>query len=123
MFRLTFPGAPDPPLVLSSTTTISFPVLVGAPGEREIVALPEPGASTTNASGLEIVPSGFCSWMDKFPGDCRLGALSDVMHCVLSEHDAACGTPPTRIMEPGPGSDGEKLLPVTSKVKPPAVPA
>src|ERR1022692_4220890 len=44
IFRLTFPAAPDPPLVLSSTTTMSLPVATGAPGVSGIVEVPEPGS-------------------------------------------------------------------------------
>ena len=32
MFKLTFPATPDPPFVLSSTTMMSLPALVGALG-------------------------------------------------------------------------------------------
>ena len=45
------------------------------------------------------------------------------MHCVLDTQDVARAVPATRIVEPGPGSDGEKLVPETSRVKPPAEPA
>ena len=44
--RLTFAAAPDPPLVLSSTTTMSFPAAEGAPGVRRMLPAPEPGART-----------------------------------------------------------------------------
>ena len=80
MFKLTFAAAPDPQLVLSSTTTMSFPSLVGALGVRGIAPVPEPGASTTNVYRLESAPPGSCSCTDKFPADCKLAAESDVMH-------------------------------------------
>src|SRR5580693_876956 len=123
MFKLTFPVALDPPLVLRSTTTMSSPVLEGALGVNGIGADPEPGASTTKVCELESNPSGFCSCTERFPADCRSAAFSEMMHWVLDAHAVARGAPVTRIMEPGPGVDGEKLFPVTSKVKPPAEPA
>src|SRR4029077_19647491 len=122
MFKLTFPAAPDPPLVLSSNTTMSSPTLVGALGVRGIAPLPEPGASTTNVCELESDPSGFRSCTERFPANCRSGAASDVMHCVLDAQDVGRGVPATRIVEPGPGSEEEKLFPETSRVKPPAEP-
>src|ERR1700693_403341 len=123
MFRVTFPAAPDPPLVLRSTTTMSLPVLVGALGVRGIPPPSEPGASTTKVCVLESNSLGFSSCTGRFPADCRSAASSDVMHCVLDEHEVDRAAPATRIMEPGPGLDGEKLIPETSKVKPPAEPA
>jgi hypothetical protein len=123
MFKLTFAAAPDPPLVLSSTTTMSFPALVGALGVRTIAPVPEPGDSATNVSVLDSVPSGFCTCTERFPADCRSAAASDVVHWVLDAQKVARGVPATRIVEPGPGADGEKLIPEASSVKPPAEPA
>src|SRR5579864_701503 len=122
-FKLTFPAAPDPPLVLSSTTTMSFPALVGALGVSGIPPSPGPCASTTKVCVLESNPPGFSICTVRFPADCRSGASSDVMHCVLDVQEVARAAPATRIIEPGPGADGEKLFPVTCKVKPPAEPA
>jgi len=48
---------------------------------------------------------------------------SEVMHCVVAAQDVDRAIPSASIVPPGPGSDGEKLLPVTSSVNPPAVPA
>ena len=123
IFKLTFPAAPDPPLVLRSTTTMSSPALEGALGVNGIGADPDPGASTTKVCELESNPLGFCSCTERFPADCRSAAFSDVMHWVLDAQEVARGAPVTRMMEPGPGADGEKLLPLTCKVKPPAEPA
>src|ERR1700722_12467560 len=123
MFKVTFPAAPDPPFVLSSTTTMSLPALDGELGVNSITPVPVPAASTTNSWILESEPSGFCSCTERFPADCRSGAASDVMHCVLDTQDVARILPATRTLEPGPGSDGEKLAPETSRVKPPAEPA
>lgn len=123
MFKLTFPAAPDPPFVLSSTTTMSLPALVGALGVRGIAAVPDPGASTTKLCVLESDPSGFCSCTERFPADCRSAAASDVVHWALDAQDVVRGVPVTRMVAPGPGLDGEKLLPETSRVKPPAEPA
>src|SRR5579863_2056857 len=106
MFRLTFPAAPDPPFVVSSTTTILFPALAGELGVNRIVSAPEPGASTTNASILESDPSGFCSCTERFPADCRSAWPNEVMHWVVDTQDVARPVPATRIVEPGPGSDG-----------------
>ena len=122
-FKLTFPAAPDPPFVLSSTTTMSFPVLDGAPGVSGIAPPPEPGAVTTNASVLESDPSGFWIWTVRFPADCRSAAVIDVVHCAFDVQDVAREDAAIRIADPGPGVDGEKLLPETSRVKPPAAPA
>ena len=123
MFRLTLPEAPDPPLVLSSTTTMSSPVLVGALGVRGIVPVPDPCASTTKVCVLESVPSGFRNCTLRFPGDCRSAKPSEEMHCVIDAQDVVRALPDTRIVEPGPGIVAAKLFPVTSKVKPPDVPA
>jgi hypothetical protein len=123
IFKLTFPDAPAPPFVLSSTTTMSFPVLVGALGVREMVPVPEPRASTTNFSVLESVPSGFCSCTLRFPADCKSAALSEVMHCAVDSQVVDRGLPLTRIVEPGPGIVAAKFIPVSRSVKPPAVPA
>src|SRR5258708_5307298 len=123
MFKLTFAVAPDPPLVLTSTTTMSFPALVGALGVRGIAPVPEPGATTMNVCVLESEPSGFCSCTDRFPANCRSAASIDVMHWLLDGQVVALGLPATRTVEPGPGEEGEKLLPETSRVKPPAEPA
>jgi hypothetical protein len=102
---------------------MSLPALVGALGVREIVPVPELGASTTNVSELESVPSGFCSCTVKFPANCKSGAASEVMHCELDTQNEVRGVPATRIVEPGPGEDEERLYPETSRVKPPAEPA
>ena len=123
MFKLTFPAAPDPPLLLSSTTTMSFPAFVGALGVNGINPIPEPGASTTNVTELERVPSGFCSCTARFPADCRSAMVSDVLHWVLDAQNVARELPARRIEEPGPGADAEKLMPETRSVKPPAEPA
>ncbi len=123
IFKLTFPEAPAPPFVLSSTTTMSFPVLMGALGVREIAPLPEPCASTMNISVLESVPSGFCNCTVRFPADCKSAAPSEVVHCELESQVVDRGLPLTRIVEPGPGIVAAKFIPVTSSVKPPAVPA
>ncbi len=45
------------------------------------------------------------------------------MHCVLDAQEVARAVPATRIVEPGPGADAEKLFPETSSVNPPAEPA
>ena len=79
-FKLIFPAAPDPPLVLSSTTTMSFPALVGALGVRGIPPPPASGASTTKVCVLESNPLGFSSCTGRFPADCRSGAFRDAMH-------------------------------------------
>src|SRR5579871_3866353 len=121
--RLTFPGAPAPPLVLSSTTTMSLPELVGAPGVRDMTPAPAPGASTTKACVLETAPFGFCSATERFPASCRSGAPSELMHCVAAAQEVGRALPATRIVEPGPGEDGAKLFPLTSSVKPPCDPA
>src|SRR5579862_1891782 len=123
MSKLTLAAAPDPPLVLSSTTTMSLPVLDGAPGVSGIVPAPEPSPSTVNVCKLESVPPGFSICTERFPENCKSAAVSDVMHCVFDEQNAARGAPATKIVEPGPGEDGEKLFPETSRVKPPAEPA
>ena len=123
MSKLTLPDAPDPPFVLSSTTTTLFPVLYGALGVSGIVPFPVPWASTTKVCVLESVPSGFCNCTLRFPADCRSAVLSEVMHCVADAQDAVRAVPLTRIVEPGPGIVGAKLFPVTSSVKPPDVPA
>src|SRR5258708_7653612 len=102
MFKLTFPAAPDPPLVLSSTTTMSFPALEGALGVRGIIPVPDPGATTTNVSVLERVPSGFCTCTGRFPADCRSAMASDVLHWVLDAQNVARDLPASRIAEPGP---------------------
>src|SRR5579859_2143274 len=122
-FRVTFPAAPDPPLVLSSTTTMSSPVLLGELGVSGIAPVPVPGASTTKVSVLDSKPSGFSICTERLPAIARSEAVSDVMHCVGEAQDVARAALPTSIVEPGPGSDGEKLLPVTSSVNPPAEPA
>src|ERR1700688_4570298 len=83
IFKLTFPEAPAPPFVLSSTTTMSFPVLLGALGVKGIVPVPAPCASTTNISVLENVPSGFCNSTVRFPADCKSAAPNEVLHCML----------------------------------------
>lgn len=123
IFKLTFPEAPAPPFVLSSTTTMSFPVLFGALGVRGIVPVPEPCASTTNISVLESVPSGFCNCTLRFPADCKSAAPIEVVHCALESQVVDRGLPLTRIVEPGPGIAAAKFIPVTSSVNPPAVPA
>src|ERR1700722_6213011 len=123
MFKLIFPAAPDPPFVVSSTTTMSLPALLGALGVSGICIVPEPGSSTTNVCMLESNPSGFSSWTGKLPADCKSDAFSDVMHWVPDSHEVVRGEPATRIVEPGPGAEGEKLFPETSKVKPPGEPA
>src|SRR5258707_218937 len=79
-FKLTFSAAPDPPFVLRSTTTISFPVAEGAPGVNGIRSDPEPGAKTTNATEFESVPSGFCKRTVRFPANNRSVAASEVVH-------------------------------------------
>src|SRR5215471_10127332 len=122
MFKLTFPESPDPPFVLSSTTTMSFPVLDGALGVNGMTAAPEPGVATTNASVLDSDPSGFWIWTVRFPVDCRSAAVGEVVHCVLDAQDVTREDAATSIVDPGPGVDGAKLLPVTSRVKPPAAP-
>jgi len=121
--RLTLPGAPDPPLVLSSTTTMSFPELAGELGVSGIAFVPEPRGVTTNVCVLESVPSGFCSCTEIFPVDCRSDALSDVAHSVIDAQEVGRALPAIKIVEPGPGADAEKLFPVTSIVKPPCEPA
>ena len=123
MSRPTFPEAPEPPFVLSSTTTISLPVTEGALGVRGIVPAPEPVASTTKVSILEIVPSGFCSQTERLPADCKSAAVSDVVHCVLDAQTVVRGVPATRIVEPGPGLDVAKLFPDAANVNSPAEPA
>src|ERR1700722_6465958 len=120
MFKLTFPEAPDPPLVLSSTTTMSFPVLAGALGVSGIVPVPEPRASTTNVSAFERFPAGLWSCTCRSPADCRSAAPSDVVHWVLDAQSVVRGVPVTTMVEPGPGSDGKKLVPDASRVNTPA---
>src|SRR5579859_4588153 len=111
-FKLTFPAAPEPPLVLSSTTTISLPVAEGAPGVREITEEPEPGASTMNVTAFDSVPSGFCKPTVRFAASDRSAAESDVVvHCVGDAQNVLRAVPATRIEEPGPGLDAEKLAP------------
>ena len=122
-FKLTFPAAPEPPLVLNSTTTMSFPAAEGALGVRGIESGPEPGASTTNVTVFESVPSGFCTCTARFPADCRSAAASDVVHSALDTQEVVREAPVTKIVEPGPGLDAMKLLPDISSVKPPADPA
>src|SRR5665213_3682274 len=102
---------------------MSFPVLVGALGVRGTIDIPEPCASTTNICVLESAPLGFCNCTLRFPADCKSAALSEVRHCVLDAQFVDRDVPLTRTVEPGPGLDGTKLIPVTSSVKPPAVPA
>jgi hypothetical protein len=123
IFKLTFTDAPAPPFVLSSTTTMSFPVLVGALGVSGIVPVPEPCASTTKFSVLESALSGFCNRTLRFPTDCKSAAPSEAMHCVLESQVVDRELPLTRIVEPGPGIVAAKFIPVTSSVNPPAVPA
>jgi hypothetical protein len=121
--RLTFPLAPDPPFVLRSTTTMSFPVLVGALGVSGTSDIPDPCARTTNICVLDNAPFGFCICTLRFPGDCKSAALIEVMHCVRDEQFVDRGVPLTKIVDPGPGLAGAKLIPVTSSVNPPTVPA
>src|ERR1700682_2711175 len=123
MSKLTFPAAPEPPLVLGSTTTMSLPAAVGAPGVRGITSGPKPGASTTNATAFEGVPSGFCNRTVRFPADCRSEAESDVVHVALDAQNVVRGPPIIRIVEPGPGLELAKSFPDISSVKPPADPA
>src|SRR5690348_4255795 len=99
-FKLTFPAAPEPPLVLSSTTTISCPVAEGAPGVRGITAEPEPGASTTKVTAFDSVPSGFCKPTVRFAASDRSAAESGVVHCVGEAQNVLRGVPATRIEEP-----------------------
>ncbi len=84
---------------------------------------PEPGASTTKVTVLEIVPPGFCTQTERLPADCKSAEVSDVVHCVLDAQNVVRGVPATRIIEPGPGLDVAKLFPDTSNVNPPAEPA
>src|ERR1700730_18229923 len=121
-FKLTFPAAPDPPLVLNSTTTISFPVTEGAPGVSGITSEPDPVASTTNFTVLDSVPSGFCKPRVRSPATDMSAAESDVVHCVAEEQNVLRAVPATTIMEPGPGLEGMKLAPDIFKVNPPADP-
>src|SRR5665213_702264 len=123
MFKLTFPEAPDPPLVVRSTTTMAFPVLEGALGVSVTLPVPEPCPRTTNVIALESVPSEFCNCTARFAADCRSAALSEAVHCVVDMQDVARAVPLTRIVEPGPGTVAEKLFPMSSTRKPPAVPA
>src|ERR1700690_467420 len=74
IFRLTFPAAPEPPLVLNSTTTMSLPVATGAPGVSGIVEVPDIGFGTTKICVFESVPSGFCSRTERFPATDRSAA-------------------------------------------------
>lgn len=123
MSKLTFPDAPDPPLVLRSTTTMSLPNEDGALGVKGIVAASTPGASTTKVEIFEIVPSGFCSWTGKIPANCRSACVSEVVHSVFDSQDVVRGVPAINIVEPGPGLEASKLFPETSRVNPPADPA
>src|ERR1700676_2036108 len=114
-FKLTFPAAPDPPLVLSSTTTMSFPVAEGAPGVSGIVSGPKPGASTTKVTVFESVPSGFCRSTVRFPAKERSAAVRDVVHCPADVQEVLRAAPATRIVDPGPGLDAMKLAPDSFK--------
>jgi hypothetical protein len=102
---------------------MSFPALDGAPGVSGITAAAELGAITTNTSVLDSDPSGFWICTVRFPADCRSAAASDVVHCVLEGQDVVRDEAATRIEDPGPGVDGAKLFPDTSRVKPPAAAA
>src|SRR6266849_4950009 len=59
MSRLTFPAAPAPPFVLSSTTEMSFPAADGWPGVRGIAPGPEPTSATTKLTVFDTAPPGF----------------------------------------------------------------
>lgn len=120
---LPFRSPADAPLLVSSTTVMSFPALIGEPGVRAMVAAPEPGARTTNVSVLEREPSGFCRSTVRFPSDCKSAALNVVVHWTLDAQEVVRAVPATRNVEAGPGLDGEKLLPEASRVNPPAEPA
>src|SRR5713226_4313877 len=122
-FKLTLAAAPEPPLVLSSTTTMSLPVAIGAPGVRAMTSGPEPVASTTNETEFESVPSGFCKRTARFPGDCKSAAESEVVQVALDIQNVVRGPPVMMIVEPGPGLEPAKLFPNSSSVKPPADPA
>src|SRR5260370_40787138 len=102
---------------------MSFPVAEGAPGVSGIVSGPEPGASTTNATAFESVPSGFCRLTVRFPASDRSVAVSDVVHCVSDLQEVLRAVPATRLVDPGPGLDAMKLPPDIFKVTPPADPA
>jgi hypothetical protein len=112
IFKLALPPLASPPLLVSSTTTMSFPALIG-----------EPGARATNASVLERDPSGYCSCTVRLPADCKSAAASVVVRWTLDAQEVVRAVPATRNVEAGPGLDGEKLLPEASRTNPPAEPA
>src|SRR5262245_29965038 len=95
--RLTFP---DPPFVLRSTTTMSFPVAVGEPGVRGMISGPKPVAWTTNAAEFEKVPSGFCTRTSRLPARARSTADREVAHWAFEAHDVGRADPAIHTVDP-----------------------
>jgi len=123
MFRFTFSVGSDEPLVLRSTTTMSFPVAFGAPGVSGTVPALLVGAATTSVAAAESAPLGFCTVTLRFATELRSAAVSVVEQTAAESHQVARPLPWMRMVEPGPGLLAAKLPPSTRSVMPPAAPA
>src|SRR5712691_1845755 len=122
-FKSTLGPSAEVPAVLGSTATMSFPVAEGAALESAMASSPEVCGATTSAAGFDAVPSGFLTWMERFPAMATSAALSVVVQSDLVAQVVVRAAPPATIAEPGPGLLAAKPPPCTRSVNPSDAPA
>src|SRR5574342_141679 len=96
IFRLTSSRGRDDPLVLRSTTTMSFPVAFGAPGVSKMASPLVAELTITRATGAESALLGFCTRMLRFPAEEISLPASVVEQTAAESHSVARAAPSMR---------------------------
>src|SRR5216683_1079269 len=122
-FRSTSLPGTDTPAVVASTTTMSFPVALGAALLSAIASSERFGAALTSDTTFDVLPSGFWICTDTLPAAAASAAVTGAVHESAEVQFVVRAVPAMSSVEPGPGLVAAKPLPSTRSVKPWAAPA
>src|SRR6266702_7060708 len=106
------------PAVVGSTTVMFLPLIEGLELVRDMTSSVAPGAATTRETMLESGPLGLWTWTETLPDSATSVLMTGAEQELAELHVVTRAASPMRIVEPGPGLEGTKPLPLTVRVKP-----